>query len=216
MPEPLDPRPTLGRIARPRRVVRRVVLSRRRPLAALCACLAVAGATRAMRPPAPATVAVTVAARDLASGTVLTEPDVVVRRYPVDVAPRGVAAGAVGRTLAAPVSQGEPITAVRLVSPSLLAGYPDQVAVPVRVADADAVALLRAGDRVDLLAADPRRGTASYVAVDVPILSLPPPSDGDGATGTPGRLVVVAASPSDVAHIAGAAATDLLSVVISR
>jgi hypothetical protein len=86
----------------------------------------------------------------------------------------------------------------------------------VRIADADAVGLLRAGDRVDLVAADPRRGTASYVAVDVPVLSLPAPSGSDDPqAGSTGRLIVVAASPSDVDRIAGAASSDLLSVVIS-
>jgi hypothetical protein len=114
------------------------------------------------------------------------------------------------------VRSGEPVTDVRLVAPSLLAGYPDRVALPVRIADADAVALLRAGDHVDLVAADPRRGTATYVAVDVPVLALPAPTDDhESAAALPGRLVVVAALSSDVDRIAGAAATDLLSVVIS-
>ena len=97
-----------------------------------------------------------------------------------------------------------------------MAGYPGRVALPVRVADADAVALLRVGDRVGLVAADPRRGTASYVAVDVPVVALPSPgSEGPDAAQLSGRLVVIAAFPSEVDHIAGAAATDLLSVVIS-
>jgi hypothetical protein len=87
----------------------------------------------------------------------------------------------------------------------------------VRIADDAAVGLLRSGDRVDLVAADPRRGTASYVAVDVPVLAIPAAVDTpSGTTQLTGRLVLVAAPPSDVARIAGAAATDLLSVVISR
>jgi Flp pilus assembly protein CpaB len=193
-----------------------VVLSRRRPLAALCAAVAMVGALRAVHPASPATVAVTVAARDLASGIVLTPDDLVVRRYPAAAVPGGADAGAIGRTLAGPVREGEPITDDRLVTPSLLSGYPDRVVLPVRIADADAVGLLHAGDHVDLVAADPRRGTASYVAFDVPVLSLPPASDGDLAgAGSTGRLVVVAASPSDVDRIAGAEASDLLSVVIS-
>jgi len=121
----------------------------------------------------------------------------------------------VGRTLAGPVRAGEPVTDVRLIAPSLVSGYPGRVALPVRVADADAVALLRVGDRVSLVAADPRRGTASYVAVDVPVLALPSPdSEAPEAARLPGRLVVVGSFPSDVDHIAGAAATDLLSIVI--
>jgi hypothetical protein len=44
-----------------------------------------------------------------------------------------------GRTLAGPVRAGEPVTDVRLVSPSLAAGYPGRVLVPVRIADADQI-----------------------------------------------------------------------------
>jgi len=193
------------------------VLARRRPLAAGCAAVAVLAGVHAARPPAAPTVAVTVAARDLASGTVLGHDDLVTRRYPVAGAPAGSDPGALGRTLAAPVRAGEPVTDVRLVAPTLVAGYPGRVALPVRIADADAVALLRAGDRIGLVAADPRRGTASYVAIDVPVLSLPAPAEPDSpAAGLTGRLVVVAALPEDVDRIAAAASTEVLSVVIDR
>jgi Flp pilus assembly protein CpaB len=160
---------------------------------------------------------VAVAARDLAPGTVISPHDLVVRRYPAAVAPAGSDTQAVGRTLAAPVRRGEPVTDVRVVSRSLVSAYPDQVALPVRIADADAVSLVRVGDHIDLVAADPRRGTASYVAVDVPVLALPAAAEHD-RTGPAltGRLVLVAAAPADVDRIAGAAATDLLSLVISR
>jgi Flp pilus assembly protein CpaB len=193
------------------------VLARRRPLAAVCAAVAVLAAVQAARPPGPRTVAVPVAAHDLDSGTVLTTDDVVVARLPAGSAPAGVAERAIGRTLAAPMREGEPVTDVRLVAPSLLAGYPGRVAVPVRIADADAVGMLRVGDEVDLVATDPRSRRASYVAVDVPVLALPSPPEPDaGAAGLTGRLVVVAALPSDVVGIASAAATNLVSVVMSR
>ena len=186
------------------------------PWPRLCAGIAVLAAVHAARPQPAPTVPVRVAAHDLASGTVLSGDDLVTRHYPADIAPPGSVTRAVGRTLAAPVRAGEPVTDVRLVAPSLVSGYPGRVALPVRVADADAVALLRVGDRVSLVAADPRRGTASYVAVDVPVLALPH-SDPEAAEAArlPGRLVVVGSFPSDVDHIAGAAATDLLSIVIS-
>jgi Flp pilus assembly protein CpaB len=205
-----------GRRERARRSLRRTVLARRRPLAALCVGVAVVAGIQAARPaPAPTRV-VRVAAHDLASGAVLTPDDLVARRYPTAVAPAGSVPDPVGRTLAAPVRAGEPVTDVRLVAPSVVAGYPGRVALPVRVADADAAALLRVGDRVGLVAADPRRGTASYVAVDVPVLALPRVAADTSATAQlPGRLVVVAVFPSDVGRIAGAAATALLSVVIS-
>jgi Flp pilus assembly protein CpaB len=216
MPDRHDPLPWSDRRDRLRRTFRRVLLARRRPLAAGCACVAVVGALHAVHPASPPTVAVTVAAHDLVSGTLLTSGDLAVRHYPSGDAPGGSDPEALGRTLAAPVREGEPVTDVRLVSPSLAAGYPDRVVMPVRIADADAVGLLRPGDHVDVLAADPRGGRASYVAVDVPVLALPAAGDQDAAAGgLTGRLVVVAASPSDVDRIAGAGATDLLSVVIT-
>src|SRR6476659_1288400 len=205
-----------GRRERLRRGLRRTVLARRRPLAAACVGVAVLAGLHAVRPPPAPTVPVRVAAHDLASGTVLTPDDLVIRRYPADVAPPRSASDAVGRTLAAPVSAGEPLTDVRLVAPSLMSGYPGRVAIPVRVADADAVALLRVGDRVSLVAADPRRGTAAYVAVDVPVLALPSTdAEAPEATQLAGRLVVVGSFPSEVDRIAAAAASDLLSIVIS-
>jgi Flp pilus assembly protein CpaB len=195
-----------------------VVLSRRRPLAALCAAGAVLATLHALRLPPGPTVMVDVAAHDLPSGAVLRDDDLVARSYPAGLAPVGSATDALGRSLAAPVRAGEPITDVRLVAPSLLDGYPGRVAVPVRITDAAAAGLLRPGDRVDLVAADPRRGTASYVALDVPVIAIPAPdsTESAGTAALTGRLVVVAAPPSDVGRIAGAAATDLLSVVLSR
>ena len=212
-----DPSPLADRRTRVRRALRRTLLARRRPLAALCAAAAVVSGVQAARPAAGPTVAVTVAAHDLASGAVLRPDDLVVRRFPERSAPTGSDIHAVGRTLAAPVREGEPVTDVRLVAPSLVAGYPARVALPVRIADADVVGLLRVGDHIDLVAADPRAGTATYVAVGVPVLALPAPVAQDaGSPALTGRLVVVAALASEVDHIAGAAVTDLLSVVISR
>lgn len=212
--------PTRTRPARVRRAVRRAVLARRRPLAALCAAGAVATALLAVRPPPPPTVPVEVAARDLSSGTVLRPGDVVRRSLPADAVPDGSVADPEGRTLAGPLRRGEAVTDVRLVAPGLADGYPGRVALPVRIADPDAVALLRAGDHVDLLAADPRRGTASALALDVPVLAIPVAAAADtnpsASAGLTGRLVVLGAYPGDVDRIAGAAVTDLLSVVISR
>jgi Flp pilus assembly protein CpaB len=192
------------------------VLARRRSLAAVTAAVAVLATVQAARPPGDHTIPVTVAAQDLASGTKLTSGDLEIRQLPADSAPHGLETHPVGRTLAAPMRQGEPITDVRLVAPALTAGYPGRVAMPVRIADADMVGLLRVGDRVDLVAADPRSGTATYAALDVPVLALPIPPDEGGPSSLGGRLVVVAALPDEVGQVAAASATDLLSVVLSR
>lgn len=158
----------MRRLASLLRPVRRAVLARRRLLAALLTAVAVAAGLHATTAPPPAEVAVTVAASDLPSGAVLTDADL----RTVGFAPGSVPAGAVdeagGRTLAAPLRAGEPVTDVRLVGPALTEGYPGLAAVPVRLPDAGVAGLLTVGDRVDLVAADPEGGPASLVATDGP------------------------------------------------
>ncbi len=161
----------------------------------------------------------TVAAHDLESGTRALGGRPGRRRWlPVGTAPHGLEPRAVGRTLAAPIRRGEPVTDVRLVAPALTTGYPGRVALPVRIADADMVGLLRVGDHVDLVAADPRAGDGDVRRASTCRCSRsrPPPTTTPARASLSGRLVVVAALPGDVDRIAGAAATDLLSVVITR
>jgi hypothetical protein len=73
------------------------------------------------------------------------------------------------------------------------------------------VALLRVGDRVDLVSADPQGGAAEVVATDVPVLAIPADTDTDGS-GLTGRLVVVGADPADVARIADASVRTFVTV----
>lgn len=205
-----------------RQRVRRAVLLRRRLLAAACAGVAVLFAVQAAAAPPPATVAVLTAARDLPSGTVLTGGDLVVAEFAAGTAPASAAAydEAVGRTLAAPLVAGEPVTDVRLVGPSLLDGYPGLTAVPVRIPDPDVVALLEVGDRIDLLATDPRGGADSVVIAEgVPVLATPRPSSEAGVAGAgaglSGRLVVVGTTPDRAENIAHHAVQDFLSIQFS-
>lgn len=209
------------RLARARLVVRRAVLRRRRLLAALCAAVAVAAGLQAAAPAAPARVAVTVAATDLTAGEVLGPEDLASVELPPGAAPTGLAPTPAGRTLAAPLRRGEPVTDVRLVAPGLLAGYPGLTALPVRLPDAGVVALLRTGDHVDLVAADPQGSAATTVATGVPVLALPAPGGDDaltssGAASPPGRLVVVGLEPDDVPQVVDAAARLFLTVAWSR
>lgn len=203
------------RLLAPARTIRRAVLARRRLLAALLTAVAVATGVHAAATPPPATVEVVVAAHDLPAGVVLTSEDL----RPAGFGPDSVPAGAtddlgdtVGRTLAAPLRAGEPVTDVRLVGPSLTDGYPGLSAVPVRLPDAGMADLLRVGDVVDLVSADPQGGAATVVAADVPVLAVPATTVEVGASGLPGRLVVVGAAPGDVPRIADASARTFLTV----
>lgn len=202
----------MRRLAAPLRSVRRAVLARRRLLAALLTAVAVAAGLQAATAPPPAEVPVLVATRDLPSGTVLGADDLRTTGFAPGSVPSGAVEVAAGRTLAAPLRVGEPVTDVRLVGPALTEGYPGLAAVPVRLPDAGVADLLTVGDRVDLVATDPQGGSASIVASDAPVLALPADDGGAGTTGLGGRLVVLGVPPSGVPLVAEASARTFLSV----
>jgi Flp pilus assembly protein CpaB len=188
------------------------VLARRRLLAALLTAIAVGTGLHAATAPPPAEVRVLVAARDLPSGAVLGSGDLRAVGFAPGSVPDGAVADPAGRTLAAPLRAGEPVTDVRLVGPSLTDGYPGLAAVPVRLPDAAMAGLLTVGDRVDLVSADPQGGPATLVASDVPVLALPAGDGEVGAAGLTGRLVVVGAPPAEVPRIADASVRTFLTV----
>lgn len=202
-----------GRPARLLRAVRRAVLARRRLLAALLAGVAVAAGLQAAAAPPPPTRAVTVAARDVPAGTVLSAGDLTTAAFAAGTVPDDLVPAAVGRTLATPLRRGEPVTDVRLVGPALTEGRPGVVALPVRLPDAGMAALLRVGDVVDLVAADPQGGEPAVVAEDVPVLALPAESAESPTTGLGGRLVVIGARPGDVPVVVDAAVRLFLTYV---
>jgi pilus assembly protein CpaB len=72
----------------------------------------------------------------------------------------------------------------------------------VRIADADAVALVRVGDRVDVLAPDPTGELLSSVAVAGASVVAVPRADDALAAGTPGALVVLAVTPEEALQLA--------------
>ncbi len=205
-----------SRAQRVRRVVRRQVLARRRLLAALCTAGAVAAGLHAIAAPPPATVTVPIAADDLPAGTVLSEADLASTAFAAGSVPDGLAPDAVGRTLASPVRAGEPITDVRLVGDGLAEAHPDLTAMPVRLPDPDAAALLEPGDRVDLVATDPQAGGSRVVAADALVLAVPPVL-GVGDPASPGgALVVVGVLPSSVTPLSEASVRWFLSYAFSR
>jgi Flp pilus assembly protein CpaB len=193
------------------------VLARRRSLAAVTAAVAVLVGLQAAAPAPSPTRMVLTAAHDLQAGSVVDPADLT----PTEFSPGSVPAGvvrtpqeAVGRTTTGPVRQGEPITDVRLVGGSLLDGYPGLVAAPVRIGDPGAVALLRIGDRVDVIAADPQgRRDAAVVAADVPVVALPRASESALASG---GLVVLAVTGETAQVLAAASVSAYLSVVVTR
>ena len=183
------------------------------------AAAAVATALPVLAPSPPADTAVLTAARDLAAGTALTAADVARVQLPTALVPAGalpLGAALEGRVVAGAVRAGEPLTDVRLVGPGLLTALEDEdlVAAPVRLADPASASLVRAGDRVDVLAAGSGPDgppVASVVAAAVRVLAVPPTSqDAEGA------LLVVATPPATAVRLAGAAVSAQLSVVVLR
>lgn len=208
---------TRARLSRLTRTARRSVLRRRRLLAALLTAVAVATGIHAAAPPPPARVGVLVAAHDLPPGSVIGADDLTEARFAPGTVPAGLDDAPEGRILAAPLRAGEPVTDVRLVGRALAASYPGLTAVPVRLPDAGMAGLLRTGDRIDLVAADPQGSGASVLAAGVPVLALPAPAPDEASTGgLPGRLVVVGAEPADVPRIADASVRYFLSFVYAR
>lgn len=186
-------------IADLRRDARRAVDRHRHLLVAALLATAVAAGISALSPRPAATVAVLAAARDLTGGAPLQAGDVVTTKLPPAAVPSGaLRAGArvAGLTLAAPMRRGEPLTDVRLLGPSLLAalGRPGLVAVPVHVGDAAAVAHLRIGDVVDVLAGpDPATGREP----DGPLASAAIVVAGPTTSSDRGSVLVIAASPEE-------------------
>lgn len=169
----------------------------------------------------PPFVTVVAAARDLSAGAPLRLSDMRRLAVPRDVVPAhaiGSASAALGRRLAGPVRRGEVLTDVRLVGPALATavGGPDTVAVPLRLTDSAAAALLRPGDHVDVLAASRPSPSdtapeAAVLAVDLAVLAVPEVPDDPLGGSAP--LVVLAASERTARRLAGAQ-QDLVTVVL--
>lgn len=206
--------PTLSGVRRTLRSLRRAVLARRRPLAALLIALSVLIGLRTTIGPGPATVDVPVAARDLAAGSRLTSQDVSTSSWPVALAPDGLTSSVAGQVLAAPLRRGEAITDLRLVGSELAHAHPELTVLPLRLPDPAVVELLRVGDRVDLSAVDPEGGETVELADDVLVLAIPPPGSADSSL--TGRLIVAGLAPERAPAVAAAALRDFLTVAYAR
>jgi pilus assembly protein CpaB len=184
---------------------------------ALVMALRPAPAEHAAQPPVD--VDVVVAATDLAAGAVLTAADLGLVALPSPAAPDGAVADVgqlTGEVLAGPLRRGEPVTDVRVVGPGLWSQVPPgEVAAPVRLADLAVAALLRPGDRVDVLATPADAGAAEVVAAGALVLSaVPAEVPGGASAGADGGLLVLAVSAETAARLAGSATSSTLTVTL--
>jgi Flp pilus assembly protein CpaB len=147
---------------------------------------------------------VVVATRDLAPGVTVTPDDVALSSRPVGTLPDGAVTtldAAVGATLAGPSRRGEVLTDARVLGSRLtgLSVGPNARTVPVHLADAAVLDLIRPGDVVDVLGAPSADSAARprLLAVGAVVVLV---SDAAGE----GRVVLVAL-PAAAAHTLAAA-----------
>jgi pilus assembly protein CpaB len=162
--------------------------------------------------------AMVVAARDLAPGTVVGSGEVTLRELPPQMVPDGAArspAVVVGRTLAAPVRRGEPLTDVRLTGSELIQAVspdPEMVSVPVRLADPGMAAVLHPGVTVDVVTIREPQGEPVVLARGARVLAVlesgARPGDRDG------RLVLVALDPVAATRVAATSISQNLTVMV--
>jgi pilus assembly protein CpaB len=203
------------------------VALRRRLVVAVLTGIAVVSGLSALRPSPAPTQRVWVAAHDLTGGEPLAADDMRIERLPVPDVPTGTVPATTvvaGKLLAAPMTRGEPLTDVRILSSSLLSATaaPADVAVPVRVADGPAtLALVHVGDVVDVIAApDPDAGgppTSFTVVRDVRVLATPSrDAASDTGAGDTAGLLIVETTGAQAASLAEASTGAQLSIAVRR
>jgi Flp pilus assembly protein CpaB len=186
--------------------------------------LVVLAGVAALRPdPADGHADVVVFAHDVAPGVELTANDLRVESRSKTTIPDGSQsdpATLLGSTLAGPARRGEVLTDVRLLSPRLAEATagPDARVVPLRLADAALLDLIRPGDVVDVLAADsaapggavdeqPRMVATDAVVV---LVSQKVTSPGRGDD----RVVLVALPAHAANQVAGASLTQSVTLTL--
>lgn len=205
-----------GQNRRPRRPwlsFRRAVSWHRRKLALLAVLAAVLTGLAAAAPEGPPTLTVVRARVPLDGGTRLGPDDLEIAQIVAADAPDEVVADPeplVGRTLAAPVARGQVLTERAVVSAR---ASPGRVLAPLRLADAEAAVLLRAGDVVDVLAADPQAEQAFVAGRSVRVVTVPAPTDPSAGADPAGALVLVEVDPETARVLARAAVSATLTVI---
>ncbi|MFI6425837.1 RcpC/CpaB family pilus assembly protein [Promicromonospora sp. NPDC050880] len=211
------------------RRARRILWRWRFALAAALFGLAATLALHVLRPPPPPTVDIAITARPIAVGTQLTSEDVVLRPIAADAAPPGVAHAVhdlLGRVAVVGLPAGAPLHATLVSDDGVSAAAPrGSAVVPVRLSDDAVAALLRPGDRVDLLA-----GTTSgiepateprYLARDALVLPVPPGRAPEAAGGLLGPaseadrpVTLVAVSPQEAPELSAVSGWGSVTAVL--
>jgi Flp pilus assembly protein CpaB len=182
--------------------------------------LVVLAGVAALRPdPADAHTDVVIARHDLTPGVTLTADDIGIEKLSATMVPDGAIRtvdAVVGATLAGPARRGEIITDARVLGSRLsgLAAGPDARVVPLHLADAAVLDLIRPGDVVDVLGAvsaepdaEPRVVATNAIVV---LVSARQKSVGAGDD----RVVLVALPAAAANALAGATLVQTVTLTI--
>ena len=120
-------------------------------------------------------ISVVKARSQLPAGKVVSTSDLVLDRVAASDVPEAVLTdpvALVGKTLAAPVAENQMMTPLAATDArtSVPRGH---VIAPLRLADATLAGLLRPGDLIDVIAADPQAGQATVVAARARVVTIP-------------------------------------------
>jgi Flp pilus assembly protein CpaB len=148
----------------------------------------------------------------LPGGTVLSASDLALDRVVASDVPKGVVTDPndlVGKTLAAPVAEDQMMTPLTTTA-ARTSVPPGHVIAPLRLADTGLAALLRPGDVVDVVAADPQaEHAATVIATNVRIVTVPEVPDDRAGPSPDGGLVLIDVDSQTATVVAQAAAATL-------
>jgi pilus assembly protein CpaB len=177
-----------------------------------------------LRPSAPPTRTVVVAAHSIAAGHVIAAGDVRLSAVAAAITPTSALrdpAAVLGKTAAGAIDADEVITPSRLIGAGLLTGTSQLVEAPVRLADAASASLLVPGQLVNVLAASDT--DAWTVAAYVRVLAIPgvPSGSSSGVFATSsssdeaaGGLIVLGVDAKTAVALAKASVRSRLSVTV--
>ena len=161
---------------------------------------------------------VAIAARDLRPGTPLTADDFRMENRSAATLPDGAHSDSaiIGSTLAGPARRGEVLTDARVLGPRLagLNAGPDARVVPLHLADAAVLDLIRTGDVVDILGAPSADANARprVIATNAVVVLV---SATAKTIGSSNDRVVLVALPASAAHaLAGATLVQTVTLTI--